>query len=361
MVRQVAMRSYRIALLPGDGIGVEVGDAAQFVLDSLCNRFGFNLSWDRQDWGCDYYVANGAMMPHNAIETLARSDAIFLGAVGRPDVPDHVSLWGMLIPIRRSFNLYANVRPVKSFPGVPSPLGTVGETLNFVIVRENSEGEYSEIGGRFGKGTQHEFALQEAVFTRLGVQRIAQYAADVAKERGSPTVVSATKSNGIVHTMPFWDEVVSETLLANGLGVEPQHIDALAARLVLNPKSLNVVVASNLFGDILSDLGSALTGGIGIGPSANLDPSRNNPSLFEPIHGSAPDIAGRGVANPVGQLWSGALMLEHLGEAEAANELMRSVGQVLASPETRTPDLGGTATTREVVGSIVSVLEGPSS
>lgn len=347
-------------MLPGDGIGVEVCDAAQFVLDALCKRCGIVLSWNRQDWGCDYYVANGRMMPDDAIQTLAQTDAIFLGAVGRPDVPDHVSLWGMLIPIRQSFGLYVNLRPVKSFPGVPSPLGKDGESIDFVIVRENSEGEYSEIGGRFGQGTQHEFALQEAVFTRLGVQRVTQYAADIAKQRGSSTVVSATKSNGIVHTMPFWDEIVSETLLANGLDVEHQHIDALAARLVLDPKSLNVIVASNLFGDILSDLGSALTGGIGIGPSANLDPSRNNPSLFEPIHGSAPDIAGQGAANPVGQLWSGAMMLEHLGEPEAARELMRSVRATLASPSTRTRDLGGTATTKEVMSSIISVLDGSS-
>jgi tartrate dehydrogenase/decarboxylase/D-malate dehydrogenase len=287
------------------------------------------------------------------LSALSSADAILLGAVGRPDVPDHISLWGLLIPIRRGFDQYVSLRPVRLLDGVDSPLAAGRDRLDVVIVRENTEGEYSEIGGRMFRGRPDEMAIQEAVFTRIGIERITRYAFDVARTR-TGKVASATKSNGIIHTMPFWDEVVSE-IAAEYPDVEltRYHVDALAALLVLNPERFDVVLGSNLFGDILSDLTAALAGSIGIAPCGNVDPSRRFPSMFEPIHGSAPDIVGRGVANPIGQIWSSVLMLEHLGEESAARRLERAIESVLASG-VRTPDLGGSHGTSQVTDAIIS-------
>jgi tartrate dehydrogenase/decarboxylase/D-malate dehydrogenase len=296
------------------------------------------------------------MMPADGLERLARRDAILLGAVGAPGVPDHVSLWGLLIPIRRTFRQYVNLRPIRVFPGVPSPLRDAGPEVDLVVVRENTEGEYSEIGGRFNRGQPGELAVQEAVFTRTGVTRILDYAFALAARRGG-RLTSATKSNGIVHTMPFWDELVRErAAAAPGVAWDQEHIDALCAKLVLDPARFDVIVASNLFGDILSDLAAAVAGSIGMAPSGNLDPTGEHPSMFEPVHGSAPDIAGRGIANPVGAVWSAALMLDHLGYPEAAAEVLAATERVLAAGAPRTPDLGGSAGTAEVAAAIAGAL-----
>ena len=307
--------TYNIALIPGDGIGREVIPEGVRVLEVLARGFGFGLEFEPFDYSCRRYLEEGAMMPPDGIARLSRFDAIFLGAVGAPGVPDHVSLWGLLIPIRRSFDQYVNLRPVRLLPGVRSPLaGRKPEEIDFVVVRENTEGEYSEIGGRLFGGTEREMAVQQSTFTRHGVDRVLHYAFELAgRRRGKLT--SATKSNGIIHTMPYWDERVAE--VAKGyadVAVDQFHIDILCAHFVQHPDWFDVVVGSNLFGDILSDLGPACTGTIGIAPSANLNPERELPSCFEPVHGSAPDIYGRKVANPIGQVWSGAMMLDHLGE-----------------------------------------------
>ncbi len=313
------------------------------------------MSYTEFDWSCQRYQQTGAMMPEDGIETLRAFDAIFLGAVGWPGVPDHVSLWGLLIPIRRAFRQYVNLRPIKVFDGVRSPLRTA-DKVDFVVVRENVEGEYSEIGGRMNRGFPDEMAVQESVFTRVGVSRIADYALELARTRRG-YVTSATKSNGIVHTLPFWDEVVAERAAAYpDVRVDSEHIDALAAKFVLQPQRFDVVVGSNLFGDILSDLAAAVAGSIGIAPSANLDPTREFPSMFEPVHGSAPDIAGKGVANPVGAVWSAAMMLDHLGFPEAAADVLAAMEATLAQPQTRTRDLGGTASTAEVTAALIAEL-----
>ena len=305
-----------IAVIPGDGIGPEVITSARAVLDAVAAKHGIELSYTEFDWSCQRYTREGAMMPADGIETLRGFDAILLGAVGWPGVPDHVSLWGLLIPIRRAFRQYVNLRPIKVFEGVDSPLRAPGD-VDFVVVRENVEGEYSEIGGRLNRGFPDEMAVQESVFTRVGVSRIADFAFELARSRRK-YVTSATKSNGIVHTLPFWDEVVAERAAEYpDVRMDSEHIDALAAKFVLQPQRFDVVVGSNLFGDILSDLAAAVAGSIGIAPSANLDPTKEYPSMFEPVHGSAPDIAGRGVANPVGAVWSAALMLEHLGHEDS--------------------------------------------
>ena len=295
------------------------------------------------------------MMPADALETLRGSDAIFLGAIGRPDVPDHISLWGLLIPIRRTFRQYVNLRPVRLWPGIASPLRDVAPAdVDMVIVRENNEGEYSEIGGRLYPGTDDELAAQEAIFTRRGTDRVMRYACELAAKR-SGRICSATKSNGIIHTMPFWDERFAHATSRHPqLRSEQVLIDALAAMVVLQPGRFDVIVASNLFGDILSDLAAAVAGSIGIAPSGNLNPEREYPSMFEPVHGSAPDIAGQGIANPIGAIWSGAQMLEHLGEQEAATAVLADLERLLAEDGPRTRDLGGTATTAEVTASLVA-------
>ena len=351
-------RSYAIAVIPGDGIGREVTPAALEVLEAAGRAHGFGLELTEYPWGCDHYVETGRMMPEDALETLRPSDAIFLGAVGRADVPDHVSLWGLLIPIRRTFRQYVNLRPIRLWPGIPSPLRDVTpEQIDMVIVRENNEGEYSEIGGRLHQGTDDELAVQEAIFTRRGTDRIVAYACELAASR-SGRLCSATKSNGIIHTMPFWDERFAHvTARYPDLQTEQVLIDALAAMVVLDPGRFDVIVASNLFGDILSDLAAAVAGSIGIAPSGNLNPEREHPSMFEPVHGSAPDIAGQGIANPIGAIWSGAQMLEHLGETEAAAAVLGAIGAMLASDGPRTRDLGGTATTADVTAALVSSFQ----
>jgi tartrate dehydrogenase/decarboxylase/D-malate dehydrogenase len=353
--------THRIALIPGDGIGTEVIPPATAVLDAVGRRHGVSFGYDEFDWSCERYATEGAMMPDDGLDRIRNHDAILLGAVGWAGVPDHVSLWGLLIPIRRAFQQYVNLRPITVFDGVRSPLSGArpGDTdggVDFVVVRENTEGEYSEVGGRFGRGTDGEMALQEAVFTRTGVSRIADYAFDLATRRRNH-VTSATKSNGIVHTMPFWDDVVAERAEGfPGVSWRSEHIDALAAKVVLDPSSFDVIVASNLFGDILSDLAAAVAGSIGIAPSGNLNPEREFPSMFEPVHGSAPDIAGKGVANPLGAIWSAALMLEHLGHPEAGAEVLTAVRETLRTGTTLTRDLGGTASTDDLARAVLERL-----
>ncbi len=351
------MTTHRIAVIPGDGIGQEVMPPAQRVLEEVGRAHGFGFSWTQLDWSCERYARLGSMMPETGIEQLREHEQVFLGAVGYPGVPDHVSLWGLLIPIRRAFRQYVNLRPVKLLRGMRSPLRDVADGgIDMLVVRENSEGEYSELGGRFGRGTPGEFAVQESVFTRTGVERVTRFALDLAQTR-SGRLASATKSNGIIHTMPFWDEVVREQVAARpGVELTEYHVDALAALFVLDPGRFDVVVASNLFGDILTDIGGAVMGSIGIAPSANLNPERDFPSMFEPVHGSAPDIAGQGRANPLGQVWSGALMLDELGHPEAAAQVLAAMESVLADTGVRTADLGGTASTDEVADELLRAL-----
>ncbi len=351
--------THDIALIPGDGIGREVVGEACRVLEKAGELWDFGFDWHEFDWSCERYAETGRMMPEGGLDKLRQHDAIFLGAVGYPGVPDHVSLWGLLIPIRRSFRQYVNLRPVKLFEGLEGPLRNARpEDVNLVVVRENNEGEYSEVGGRIYRGTPDEMAVQEAIFTRRGVERVVRYAFGRAEERRG-ILASATKSNGIVHTMPFWDEIFDGVSHDHpDVQTSQYHVDALAARFVLDPASLDVVVASNLFGDILSDLGAAVAGSIGIAPSANLNPEGEYPSMFEPVHGSAPDVAGRGVANPVGQIWSGAMMLDHLGHEAAAAATLSAIEEVFAKTEARTTDLGGTATTTEMTDEILAALDG---
>lgn len=351
------MTAYQIATIPGDGIGVDVTAEARKVLDAVAGEHGFELRWTEFDYSCRRYAETGAMMPEDGIQQLSTFDSILLGAVGFPGVADHVSLWGLLIPLRRAFGQYVNLRPVRLFPGTGSVLaGRTGDELELVIVRENSEGEYSTLGGRHNQGRPDEFALQESVFTRVGVQRIIRYAFELARTRGG-RVCSATKSNGIVHTMPFWDEIFAEVATEYPDVVAEQcHIDALAARMVEHPDRLDVVVASNLFGDILSDLAAAVTGGLGLAPSGNINPEREHPSMFEAVHGSAPDIAGKGIANPVAQVLAGAMLLEQLGESSAARSVHAAVERVLAEGVVATPDLGGKATTQELGSAIAEAV-----
>jgi tartrate dehydrogenase/decarboxylase/D-malate dehydrogenase len=345
--------TYSIAAIPGDGIGLEVLPVAVSLIDVVARRHGFSIQWTDYPWGSEYYRQHGRMMPEDGIEQLRRHEAIFFGAVGSPGIPDDVTLWGLLIPIRREFQQYINLRPAKYIPGVRSPLASP-DGIDLVIVRENVEGEYSEIGGRFGRGTDAEMAVQEAIFTRTGIARVAAYARDLALSR-SGNLVSATKSNGIIHTMPFWDEVVTETVRGSGVTLQHMLVDALAAALVSNPRRFDVIVASNLFGDILSDLAAAAVGSIGLAASANINPEREHPSMFEPVHGSAPDIAGQGLANPIAQVLTGVLMLEHLGENEASRDLHTAAHHVLAhGPHTR--DLGGEATTADVHAALLAHL-----
>src|SRR5215467_1086313 len=334
------MASFHIAVIPGDGIGKEVVPEGIRVLDAAGGRFGFQLDWHFFDWSCERYLKTGRMMPVDGLDQLRRFDAIFLGAVGRPDVPDHISLWGLLIPIRRAFQQYVNLRPVRLLEGIETPLkNRKPSDIDFTVVRENNEGEYSNIGGRIYEGTKEEAAVQQTVFTRTGVDRVLRFAFDLARSR-KKHLTSATKSNGIIHTMPFWDECF-RTMSREypDIRTDQYHIDILTAHFVRHPDWFDVVVGSNLFGDILSDLGPAVVGSIGIAPSANLNPEKECPSMFEPVHGSAPDIAGRGIANPIGQIWSGAMMLRHLGEVAAAEAVDSAIKQVLAKSAVRTPDL----------------------
>ena len=349
----------KIAVIPGDGIGNEVVPEGIKVLEAIAGRFGIDYAWDDFDWSCQRFAQTGAMMPKDGLDQIAKHDAIYLGAVGWPGVPDHVSLWGLLIPIRRSFQQYINLRPVRLFEGLKSPLADrkPGD-IDYFIVRENNEGEYSSIGGRMYEGTELEAAIQQAVFTKKGCERVMRYAFNLAMTRKRREVTSATKSNGISISMPYWDE----RFAAVGkeyphVKTNQFHIDILAAHLVRNPHWFDVIVGSNLFGDILSDLGPATTGTIAIAPGANINPEREFPSMFEPVHGSAPDIAGKGIANPIGQIWSGAMMLEHLGHKEAADAIVRAIERLFTETDMRTADMGGKATCRELGEAIIQLLK----
>ncbi|MFG1265567.1 tartrate dehydrogenase [Xanthobacter aminoxidans] len=356
----MAARHYRIAVIPGDGIGKEVMPEGVRVLEKAAALYGFSLDLAWHDFACcDYYARHGEMMPADWKARVGTSDAILFGAVGWPDtVPDHVSLWGSLLQFRREFDQYVNLRPVRLMPGVPCPLvGRKPGDIDFWVVRENTEGEYTSIGGRMYPGTPRELVIQETVMSRHGVDRVLKFAFELAMRRPNRHLTSATKSNGIAITMPYWDERVEAMAAAYPeVRTDKYHIDILTAQFVLHPDRFDVVVASNLFGDILSDLGPACTGTIGIAPSGNINPDRTFPSLFEPVHGSAPDIAGKGIANPVGQIWSAAMMLEHLGEMDAAAAIERAIERVLAEPAGRTADIGGTANTLSCGKAIADAL-----
>jgi tartrate dehydrogenase/decarboxylase/D-malate dehydrogenase len=355
-----AKRSYKIAVIPGDGIGREVVPEGVRVLEAAAEKYGFELQLDEFDFAsCDYYLKHNKMLPDNWKDQIGSHDAIFFGAVGWPEmVPDHISLWGSLIQFRREFDQYVNLRPVRLMPGVPCPLaGRKPGDIDFFVVRENTEGEYSSIGGKIFPGTDREVVVQETVMTRVGVDRILKFAFNLAQRREKKHLTSATKSNGISITMPYWDERVLEMSKAfPNVTWDKFHIDILTAHFVLNPDRFDVVVASNLFGDILSDLGPACAGTIGIAPSGNINPERLFPSLFEPVHGSAPDIAGKGISNPIGQIWSAAMMLDHLGEVEAGAAIIRAIEATLVDKSLCTRDVGGTANTSAAGNAIANAL-----
>ncbi|MHB8500364.1 MAG: tartrate dehydrogenase [Candidatus Acidiferrales bacterium] len=349
------MKTFHIAVIAGDGIGKEVVPEGIRVLEAAGKRFGFRCEWHAFDWSCENYVRTGQLLPEDGLQQLRSYDAIFLGAVGHPSVPDHISLWGLLIPIRRGFRQYVNLRPVRLFEGIETPLKywKPGQ-IDFCIVRENNEGEYSNIGGRLYEGTEEEMVVQQTVFTRRGINRVLLFAFELARKRNKH-LTSATKSNGIIHTMPFWDECFHQMAAKYpDIRTDQYHIDILTAHFVRHPDWFDVVVGSNLFGDILSDLGPAVVGSIGIAPSANLNPEKEYPSMFEPVHGSAPDIAGKGIANPIGQIWSGALMLRQLGVTNAADAVEEAISRTLANSTVRTPDIGGTASTEELGAAIAT-------
>lgn len=353
-------RRYTVAVIAGDGIGKEVMPEGIRALEAAAARFGFEIEQQWHDFAsCDYYAQHGQMMPDDWKARIGRPDAILFGAVGWPEtVPDHISLWQSLLQFRREYDQYVNLRPVRLMPGVPCPLaGREPGDIDFWVVRENTEGEYSAVGGHMFAGTDREVVIQETVMTRFGVDRVLRYAFELAQTRPRRHLTSATKSNGIAITMPFWDQRVIEMAKSYPtVSHDKYHIDILTAQFVMNPQRFDVVVASNLFGDILSDLGPACTGTIGIAPSGNINPDRTHPSLFEPVHGSAPDIAGMGIANPVGQIWSAAMMLDHLGETEAAGAIVKAVETVLAVPAGRTGDLKGSANTVECGKAIAAEL-----
>lgn len=350
------MKKYEIAVIPGDGIGKEVVPEALKVLHTIAEvHGGLSFEFTEFPWNCDYYMENGNMMPDDGIRTLAGFDAVFLGAVGNPKlVPDHISLWGLLIKLRREFELSVNIRPARFFQGLQSPLANPKD-FDFIVVRENSEGEYSEVGGRIHSG-ENEVAIQNAVFTRRGTEEAMRYAFHLAETRKGH-VTSATKSNGIVHSMPFWDEVFKETRQHYpGVETASYHIDALASYFVTRPETFDVIVASNLFGDILTDIGAAIMGSIGIAPSANINLNGKYPSMFEPVHGSAPDIEGQGIANPIGQIWTAKMMLDYFGEQDLGNKLLDVIETVIKEG-IKAKDIGGTASTKEVTQAICDKLK----
>ena len=351
---------FNIAVIAGDGIGKEVMPEGIKVLKKVSEKFDVNLNFEEFDFSSyDYYEKHGQMMPNDWKEKISNHDAIFFGAVGWPDkIPDHVSLWGSLLKFRREFDQYVNLRPVKLMPGVPSPLANKNPgDIDFYIVRENTEGEYSSIGGKMFPNTEREFVVQETIMTKIGVDRVLKFAFNLAKQTKRKHLTSATKSNGISITMPYWDERVEE-ISKNFPEVkfDKYHIDILCAHFVLNPEKFNVVVGSNLFGDILSDLGPACTGTIGVAPSGNINPEKDFPSLFEPVHGSAPDIAGQNIANPIGQIWAGAMMLDHFGYKEAHDHIIKTIESTISKQENRTKDLGGIAKTNECGDAIMKSI-----
>jgi len=351
------VRRYRLAVIPGDGIGREVIPQGVRVLETAGQRFGFAIEPTEFPWGCDYYLRHGEMMPADGLTALQDHDAIYLGAVGDPRVPDHISLWGLLLPIRKRFDLYANVRPIRLLEGVTSPLrGRGPDDLDILFVRENTEGEYSGVGGRLHAGTPHEVALQTSVFTRRATERVLRFAFDAARARRR-RLTHVTKSNALQYTSVLWDEVVE--IVARDypdVHVTKLHVDAAAYQMVLHPEGFDVMVGSNLFADILTDLGAALQGSLGLAASANLDPTRRHPSMFEPVHGSAPDIAGRGIANPLAAIWAASLLLDHLGEKDAAAAVFDALRHVVRRGEVLTPDLGGRHTTGDVGEAVLEAL-----
>ena len=354
-----ADRRYRVAVIPGDGIGREVIPAGLAVLEAATRSAGIRLETADFPWGCDFYRRTGRMLDADGFDRLRDFEAIYFGAVGSPGVPDHVSVWELILPIRQRFAQYVNLRPMRLMPGVKGPLAGRGPAdLDMLCVRENSEGEYSGAGGRLHVGTPQEVATETALFTRHGIERIVRYAFEAAMRRPRRKLASATKSNALRHSMVLWDEVVAElSPQYPPVSVQRYHVDALAARMITAPQTVDVIVGSNLFGDILTDLGAALTGSLGLAPGANVNPERRFPSMFEPIHGSAPDIAGQGIANPVGAVWAGAMMLDHLGEREAHDRVIAAIERVLAEGRVRTPDLGGRSTTEEMTSALRSALE----
>jgi tartrate dehydrogenase/decarboxylase/D-malate dehydrogenase len=352
------MKTYRIALIPGDGIGKEVVPAAVKVVEAAAS--GYGLAFERFDWGCEYYLRTGRMMPGDGLEQLRPYDAVLLGAIGHPSVPDHVSLRDLLLRIRFGFDLYVNLRPVEILPGLEPPLkGKTSDDIRMLFVRENTEGEYCGVGGRFKPGTPDEVAVQQAVFTRKGVERVIRYAFEQARERPRKRLASATKSNALQYSMVLWDEVLREVARDYpDVSVSSYHVDALAARMITHPESLDVVVGSNLFADILTDLGAALQGSLGLAASANLNPTeRLGPPMFEPVHGSAPDIEGRGISNPIAAIWTAALMMEQLGEPAVGERIMQALKSVTGERKIRTPDLGGKNTTEEFAAALIQKIQ----
>jgi tartrate dehydrogenase/decarboxylase / D-malate dehydrogenase len=347
------MPSFRIAVIAGDGIGREVVPAGIAALQAA-TRGAASLTFVDLPWGCDYYVANGRMMDADGFDQLAKYDAIYLGAIGDPRVPDHVAVWDLLLPLRQRFNQYVNLRPMRLLPGLVSPLANrSAKDIDMICVRENTEGEYSGIGGRLHVGTPHEVAEQTGIFTRNGIERILRYGFDTAMTRPRRLLASATKSNALRFSMVMWDEIAERVRKDYpAVTYRKYHVDALAARMITAPDTVDVIVASNLFGDILTDLGAAISGSLGIAPGANINPERTYPSMFEPIHGSAPDICGKGIANPIGAIWAGALMLDHLGLRDAHDRIVKAIERVVAGGKDRTPDLGGTATTKQLADAI---------
>jgi tartrate dehydrogenase/decarboxylase/D-malate dehydrogenase len=352
------MRTYKIAAIPGDGIGAEVIDAGVEVLQALSQRESFAFAFDRFDWGGEYYKRHGRMMPADGRGQIRHHDAILFGSAGHPDIPDHVTLWGLRLAICQPFDQYANVRPTRILPGIVSPLRAVsGPELDWVIVRENSEGEYAGVGGRVHQGFPEEAATDVSLMTRAGVARIMRFAFRLAQSRPRKLLTVVTKSNAQRHAMVMWDEIAAEVSSEfPGVTTDKMLVDAMTVRMTLKPESLDTIVATNLHADILSDLAAALSGSIGVAPTANLNPERKFPSMFEPIHGSAFDIMGRGIANPIGTFWSASMLLEHIGEADAAARLMRAIERVSADKALHTPDLGGTATTKQVTAAVIEAL-----
>ncbi|MGE0593781.1 MAG: tartrate dehydrogenase [Vicinamibacterales bacterium] len=353
-------RNYRIAVIAGDGIGKEVIPAGIEILEVAASKGGFTCAFTELPWGCDHHVANGRMMPDDWYEQLISFDAIYLGAIGAPTVPDAVSAREMILPLRQRLVQYVNLRPMRLIPGITSPLaGRVAADIDMICVRENSEGEYCGLGGRVHAGTPDELAAQTGIFTRRGIERIARYAFRVAQGRPRKLLASATKSNALQHAMVLWDEVVDEVARDfPDVTWRKYHVDALAARMITHPQTIDVILASNLFGDILTDIGSAISGSLGVGPGGNINPDGTAPSMFEPIHGSAPDIAGRGVANPIAAIWAGAMMLDHLGERPAHDAILAAIEKVISAEAVRTPDLGGSATTSDMTRAVVAGLAG---
>ena len=347
-------RVHKIAVIAGDGIGREVIPAGLAAVEAAAKGAGVSLAITELPWGCDYDLKHGRMMDEDGFERLAGFDAIYLGAIGDPRVADHVAVWDLLLPLRQRFQQYVNLRPMRLLPGLVSPLANRGAAdIDMVCVRENSEGEYAGLGGRIHVGTPHEVAEQTGLFTRHGIERILKYGFELASKRPRKMLASATKSNALRHSMVLWDEVADQ--VATGyptVGWRKYHVDAIAARMVSHPQTLDVIVASNLFGDILTDIGSAISGSLGIAPGANINPEREYPSMFEPIHGSAPDIAGKGIANPIGCIWAGAMMLDHLGHRDLHDRIVGAIERVVASGKNRTPDLGGHAKTSELADAI---------